>query len=453
MQIKESNLTEGKISNVLFKFALPFILMNILHVSYGLTDLFVIGQFTKDSSGVVGVTVGSAIIILFMFFVFGFTAGLTVLVGRAYGAKNYREMDRIVYTAMTLFLLVGIGITLILLLFSPILVSWMYTPPDAVDETIKYIRINALGILFVMGFNCIGGVLRGMGNSITPLLYIAISSLCNILLDVLFVCYFDMNVVGVAAATVVSQFVAYIIAIYLLRKHNFRYKFYLKDFRFFFKTAKAIWNISIPISLQNILVSVSFLILFAIANNMGLIESAAFGINNRLYSLTLLPAYSFAAALTAVVAQTMGAGMPERAKKALWLSSFYAFIPSFFFFVLELFAPHLVMSIFTSDPKIIEVGSLLLLGACWEIFFIPLLFSLNDFFNGCGHTKFTLIVNVATAFLIRLVLAYIFAFKMNWGIFSLGLAASLTSVVAVAIYLFYLHTNRWKKFTLPDNTA
>ncbi|MBR7158527.1 MAG: MATE family efflux transporter [Alphaproteobacteria bacterium] len=453
MAIKEYNLTEGKISSVLMKFVMPFIVMNLLHVAYTLTDLFVIGHFTKDSAAISGVTIGAAIIILFMFFVFGFAAGLTVLVGRAFGAKNYEEMDRLVFTSMTMFLMVGVAIMLILLIFAPLFTKLMYTPADAVDETITYIRINALGMLFVMAFNCIGGVLRGVGNSTTPLLYIGISSVCNIVLDIIFVCYWDMSVAGVSYATIIAQFVAYAVAVYLLRSRGFRYKFYLKDFRFAPKTAKAIWDISIPISLQNILASISFLILFALANDMGIIESAAFGINNRLYSLTLLPAYSFATALTAIAAQTMGAGMPERAKKALLLASFYAFVPCCVFFLFELFTPHLVMRIFTADEAIIESGSLLLFGACWEIFLISFLFCLNDFFNGCGHTRFTFVVNVLASFPVRLSIAYFLVFQMEWGILSLGLASSITTALVILVYLWYLRSNRWQKFTLPESTA
>ncbi len=453
MQIKENNLTEGKISSVLLKFALPFIVMNLLHVMYAFTDLFVIGQFTKDSAAVAGVTIGSSVIILFMFFVFGFTAGTTVLVGRAYGAKNYQEMDRIVYTAMTVFALVGAAIMLILLIFAPFLVALMHTPSEAVDNAVKYIRINALGMLFVMGFNCIGAVLRGMGNSITPLLYVGFSSICNIILDVILVCYFDMSVVGVSVATIISQAAAYVFALYLLRSKGFRYKFYVKDSRFAAKTAKAIWDISIPISLQNILASISFLILFALANNMGLTEAAAYGINNRFYALTLLPAYSLAAALTAVTAQSMGAGLPERAKKALWLAAFYAFVPCFIFFLFELFTPHLVMGIFTTDTAIIEAGSAFLLGACWEILLLPLLFGLNDFFNGCGHTKFTMWVNIIIAFVIRVPLAFFFVMKLEGGLFALGLASSFPAIVSTLVFLAYLKSNRWQKFTLPESTA
>ena len=451
--MKEVDLTKGKLSSALIKFSAPIVLMNLFHALYGLADLFILGHFTQGSVGVSAVAIGFSALFIFMLFLFGISTGATVMIGKAIGAKELDELDKIVGTMMTVFSALGILCAAALYLTAPLIVKLLQSPFEVVNPATVYIRICAGSMLFISLINMISAVLRGLGNSTTPLLYVGLSVSLNIVLDFIFVYFFGWGVTGVAIATVISQFIGLVFALWYLRKHEFLFMFRLKDFCFYKDKAKEVFAIGIPISLQDVLINLSILLIFAIANKMGLAESAAYGIGQRLYGFTMLPAFSLGAALAAVTAQHIGARYIKRAKEALFLSIAYACVFCGFFFFVQVFFPEWVMGLFTNDKATIAAGKEYLLSSSWELWPIASTLCMLNFFNGCGRTTFTMIVSVTTTFFARVPAAIILTYPEGSTLYDLGWSAVIACVAETIVFLIALKSEFWRKKSLRRPTV
>lgn len=451
--MREVDLTKGKLSSALIKFSAPIVLMNLFHALYGLADLFILGHFTQGSIGVSAVAIGFSAIFIFMLFIFGISTGATVMIGKAFGAKELEELDKIVGTMMTVFSALGIACGFALYFASPLIVKLMQSPLEVVEPATVYIRICAGSMLFISLINMISAVLRGLGNSITPLLYVGLSVSLNIVLDFVFVYFFGWGVVGVAVATVIAQLVGLVFALWYLRKHEFLFMFRLQDFCFCKDKAKEVFVLGIPISLQDVLINLSFLLIFALANKMGLASSAAYGIGQRLYGFTMLPAFSLGIALAAITAQHIGARYIKRAKKALLLSIAYAYIFCGFFFFVQILFPEWVMALFTNDAATIAAGKEYLLSSSWELWVIAPTLCMLNFFNGCGRTTFTMIISISTTFLVRVPAAVILTYPEGSTLYDLGWSAVIACTIETILFLIALKSEFWRKKSLRRPAA
>ena len=436
---QEKDLTQGNLISTLLLFAFPYIIANFLQALYGAADLIIVGKFC-DSTVVSAVATGSQLLQTLIFFITGLTVSATVLIGKAFGAKEFEKIGKIINTMNVCFIVAAIIMSILVIFFDNNLLKLLKTPLEAFNDTRDYIFICAIGLIFIFGYNAISAILRGLGNSIAPMYFVAISCIVNIVLDLLLVGKYNLGAQGAAIATVVSQAVSVIIGYIYLKKGNFVFKFKFRNIKFDIKTAKELFKIGLPLSLQDTLIPLSFLFLFSIANAMGVASSAAYG------SVVRLPAGSFAMALTALTAQNLGAKNSKRAFKALVFSIFFAFIFGIIFFIWQQLYPKTAIAIFTTDENVLEAGSQYLKTFSYDYLLVPIVFCINGFLFGCGRTIFAAINSICAAFLIRVPVGFILCSYISGAtLYELGIAAPTASVatsIVGIIYLSYLYKHK-----------
>ena len=436
---EEKDLTQGDLTKTLLLFALPYIGANFLQALYGAADLIIVGKFC-NSSVVSAVAIGSYLLQTLIFFITGLTVSGTVLIGKAYGAKQYDSILKIINTMTISFIVASIVISILLILFDSQLLTLLNTPQEAFLSTKKYIFICSLGLIFVFGYNAISAILRGLGNSITPMYFVAISCIANIILDILLVGKYDMGASGAAIATVISQALSVLIGFIYLRKGSFVFKLKFSAIKFDIQTAKELFKIGIPLSLQDTLVPLSFLCLLSIANSMGVAASAAYGSVTRLNAFLMLPAGSCAMALTALTAQCLGAGQVQRAIKALRLCVLFSVTLGFVFFLWQQLLPKSAIAIFSTDENVMEAGALYLKTFSFDYLLVPFVFCMNGFFFGCGRTIFSASISIFSAFAVRVPLAILLCTIIpNVTLFHLGISPPVASVITSIVAFFYLN--------------
>ncbi len=437
----QKDLTQGNLIITLITFALPYVAANFLQALYGAADLIIAGYYC-DSSVVSAVATGSQLLQTLIFFITGLTVSATVLIGKAFGAKKYDDILKIINTMTVCFVIAAIFLSLGVIAFDNGILKLLQTPAEAYKSASEYILVCALGLIFVFAYNAISAVLRGLGNSVAPMYFVAISCIANIIMDILLIGKFNMGAQGAAVATVFSQALSVVIGVIYIRKGNFVFKFKFRHLKFDIETAKEIFKIGLPLSLQDTLIPLSFLFLFSLANSMGVSASAAYGAVVRLNAFMMLPAGSFAMALTALTAQNLGAGNMKRALNALKLSILFAFIFGFIFFLWQQLAPKTAIAIFSRDESVLNAGALYLKSFSFDYLLVPFVFCFNGFFFGLGRTIFAAANSIFSAFAIRIPVAFILcAVIPSATLFELGIAAPcasvLTSIVAFS-YLLYL---------------
>ena len=442
---QEKDLTQGNLISTLLLFAFPYIIANFLQALYGAADLIIVGKFC-DSTVVSAVATGSQLLQTLIFFITGLTVSATVLIGKAFGAKEFEKIGKIINTMNVCFIVAAIIMSILVIFFDNNLLKLLKTPLEAFNDTRDYIFICAIGLIFIFGYNAISAILRGLGNSIAPMYFVAISCIVNIVLDLLLVGKYNLGAQGAAIATVVSQAVSVIIGYIYLKKGNFVFKFKFRNIKFDIKTAKELFKIGLPLSLQDTLIPLSFLFLFSIANAMGVASSAAYGSVVRLNAFLMLPAGSFAMALTALTAQSLGAKNSKRAFKALVFSIFFAFIFGIIFFIWQQLYPKTAIAIFTTDENVLEAGSQYLKTFSYDYLLVPIVFCINGFLFGCGRTIFAAINSICAAFLIRVPVGFILCSYISGAtLYELGIAAPTASVatsIVGIIYLSYLYKHK-----------
>ncbi len=438
MNSSQKDLTQGNLVQTLLLFALPYIGANFLQALYGAADLVIVGKFC-DSSVVSAVATGSQLLQTLIFFITGLTVSATVLIGKAFGAKEYDNIVKIINTMTICFLFASFILSVLLIIFDVPLLNLLQTPKEAFKSTQDYVLVCSLGLVFVFAYNAISAILRGLGNSIAPMYFVAISCVINIIADILLVGYCNMGAMGAALATVFSQAVSVVIGFIYLRKGNFVFDFKFRGVKFDIQTAKELFKIGLPLSLQDTLIPLSFLFLFSLANSMGVAASAAYGSVVRLNAFMMLPAGSFAMALTALTAQCLGADMMQRAVRALKISILFSFAFGVVFFLWQQLAPKSAIAIFTTDEDVMSAGALYLKSFSYDYLLVPIVFCINGFLFGCGRTIFAAANTIFAAFAVRIPVGFILCTTISGAtLFHLGIAAPSASVLVSLVGIFYL---------------
>lgn len=452
------NLTRGSMTANLLTFAMPFLLANLIQAMYGAVDLWVVGKFGgAGEDSVAAVANGGEVMHLVMSFIMGLTTGATVLIGRYFSSGDKRNTSRCIGMVLSFSLLVSVFVTAVLVLLAPFFVWALRVPENAVAGTVEYLAICSWGVVFIIGYNALAAIFRGLGNSMAPLVFVGISCFCNIVGDVLLVAQWGMGVRGAAIATVISQALSTFLALAFLWKGKFGFKFALPNFRINWNLVWQYLKVGIPIGLQSILIGLSFLFIVSIVNAMGGENSApaaGYGIVNRLNGFAMLPAMSFAMALSALTAQNMGANKPVRAIKTLWVAIGYTWTAGLIFFaLLQLFPEQLVGMFIDPESKgadeVIRNGVLYARSFSFDYILVPIVFCTNGFFNGCGRSFFSMMNNIVCTFLFRVPFSYIFSIMAGATLFHVGLAAPMASVASNIVALIYLFSGRWKDKRKP----
>ena len=430
----------------LLVFAVPFLLANLVQAMYSAVDLWVVGKFGGGKIGVAAVSNGGEVMHLVMSFIMGLTTGATVLIGRYFGAGDKRNTSRCIGMVMSFSLLMSVFMTAGLVLLAPLLVSALHVPDEAVKETIQYISICSWGVVFIIGYNALAAIFRGFGNSVAPLIFVGVACLCNIAGDVLLVAKWNMGVRGAAYATIISQALSMLLALFFLWKGRFGFKFALPNFRINLKLVWQYLKIGIPIGLQSILIGLSFLFIVSIVNAMGGADSApaaGYGIVNRINGFAMLPAMSFAMALSALTAQNMGANKPERVKKGTIATLVMVLIWSLTVDALILPFREPLASLFSDTPDVIRVCGQYV-GTLLPFYpFFGTMFCLNSIMRGAGESLVPMMIAFVAQILCRVPAVYLMAHFFGPDLMFLGFPAGW--VVGAILASLYYRGGKWKR--------
>lgn len=378
------NFTEGNILLSLVRFALPVLAALFLQTMYGAVDMLVVGQFAA-AADVSAVSTGSWLMQLITSFVVGIAMGTTVLLGRKLGEGKPEEAGKIIGASVVLFLLIGVVITFLMELCAVPVARIMQTPPEAFDATVMYVRICSAGSLFIVAYNVLGSIFRGIGDSRMPLITVAIACVFNIAGDFLLVGVFGLATAGAAIATVCAQ------APQCGYFHPDKYE--RRSFPFLFRAGKdivfdkkrmgSVFRLGLPIAFQDLLVSISFLAITAIVNSLGVIPSAGVGVAEKLCGFIMLVPSAFNQSMSAFVAQNMGAGKAERAKKALFTGVGLSLAVGVFMAWLAFFHGDLLAGLFARDAAVIAAAAEYLKAYAIDCLLVSIMFCMIGYFNGC----------------------------------------------------------------------
>lgn len=436
MTNEKNYLTEGKISTALIKFAIPFLVASLLQALYGAVDLFVVGQFDTSAS-VSAVAVGSQVMQTITGIVLGLTTGGTVLIGRRIGEKDDNGAAKAVGSIGILFIVLAVILTPVMFFCTDFAVNAMNTPSEAIEYTKNYLYVCVCGIPFIVGYNAISGILRGMGNTKTPMYFIIAACIVNVALDFLFVGWFHMGAFGAAVATVAAQAVSFIFALIVILKRGFPFEFHKKDFKCNKNSLKFILKVGSPLALQDALVNVSFLIITAIINSMGLTASASVGVVEKIIVFAMLVPTAFASAVATTTSQNIGAGKPERAEKSLVYGILYSLVFGVAFCIYAWIFPQTLTGIFSTDSAVIKMAADYLKPYSFDCIFVSFIFCMNSYFSGCGKSVISFVHSIIATFGVRVPGSYILSLMEGTTLFTLGFVPPVASVVSVLICLGY----------------
>lgn len=443
MDTLERDLSQGNVVSQLIRFALPFLLSSLIQSLYNVTDMVIVGQFAGTAS-MSGVSLGGQVTNLITLLIIGFSTGGTVLIAQYKGFGAREEMKSVIGTLLTLLLIAAAVLTVALELLSVPILRLMQTPPEAFEEARRFLRITMGGSVFIFGYNAFSAVLRGMGNSRHPMLFVAIACGVNVVLDLLLVGVFHMAAAGAAIATVISQALSMALCIVFLRRRGFVFDFHPRSFRIHRAQLGMLAKVGIPISVQNSVLQISFLVLGAMVNTFGVAASAGMGAVAKLNGFTILPAMAICAAISAMSAQNIGAGEEKRAAATMKVGFLISFAATFVLFLLVIAFPYPLLRAFGEDPAMIERGMVYLAAYKYDYLFIPLCFALAGLVIGSGHTGFSFAVTVLSVF-VRVPASYLFGFVLHLGIFGIGLGAPLATLGSTVIYVAYYLMGKWKR--------
>lgn len=440
---KNTSFTEGKIMQPLLLFAVPVLLALFLQAMYGAVDLLIVGKFAS-SADVSAVSTGSQIMTTLTNLVSSFAMGTTILLGQQIGSGKKEEGGRTVGTAILLFAGIAVIMSVILVVFAPQVSSLMNAPEEAFQKTVNYIRICG-GMLVIVAYNLIGCIFRGLGDSRTPLITVAIACVFNVAGDLLLCAVFGMGTAGVAIATVFAQIVSVIVSFILISKKDLPFTIKKENIRIHKTYLRKMTAFGAPIALQDLLVSISFLIILAIVNDMGVIASAGVGVAEKVCAFIMLISSAFMQSMSAFVAQNYGAGRLTRARKALHYGIAVSFTVGIVMFAITFFHGDILAGIFSSDPEVIAAAADYLKAYAIDCLFTAIFFCYTGFYNGIGRTRFVMIQGILGAFCVRVPVSYIMSIQPNTSLFHIGLATPISSILQLILcvgFMLWLQKNR-----------
>ena len=439
-----NNFTEGNIAKKLIKFMLPILASLVLQAMYGAVDTLVVGKFGSDV-GLSGVSTGSSIIAFVTFTVAAFCSAVMIQIARYLGEKKEERIGKVIGGAIAFFIVFSIILTIVLLVFAKDIALLMKAPTLALDKTITYIQICGLGMLFIVFYNVISSIFRGLGNSKLPLLFVGISCVINIILDLIFVIVLKWDVAGAALATVIAQTISVLLSIIIILKQKLPFTMSIKDIKFNSEVKKFI-KIGSPIALQEILTNVSFAALLAFINNLGLDQSSGYGIANKIVSFAMLVPAALMQSMASFVGQNVGANKTERAKKAMYIGMLLGSLFGVVIILLIFLLGQEMSMIFTDNPNYAFQSAEYLKGFALEAILTCVLFSYMGYFSGHNKTIFVMIQGLAQTFLVRLPMSYIMSIRPNPQLSLIGLAGPSATLFGILINIvYYIIINRKKK--------
>ena len=441
MSNAKNDFTEGSILKKLTYFMLPVLGALVLQAAYGAVDLLVVGRF-GSTEGLSAVSTGSQILNLATFVVTQLAMGVTVLIARFLGEKKPEQIGALIGGSSIVFVIISAVLFVVMVFFARPISVLMQAPTEAVDLTAVYVRICGGGFFFIVAYNLLSAIFRGLGDSKSPLLFVAVACVVNIIGDLLLVAVFKLDAAGAALATVFAQAISVVFALLLLKKNGLPFTITKKDFRLNAQCRKAL-QIGLPLALQEALTQVSFLALCAFINALGLEASSGYGVAGKIVNFAMLIPSALMQSMASFVSQNVGAGNKKRAKYSMLTGIGIGLVIGCIMFVLVLFKSDILTGIFTTDPGVIQRGFEYLRGFAPETIVTAVLFSMIGYFNGRDKTVWVMAQGLIQTLLVRLPLAYVMSIQPNASLTKIGLAAPVATTVGIVLNVgFFIYLNR-----------
>ncbi len=444
MRSEKNDFTQGSILKKLAAFMLPILGALVLQAAYGAVDLLVVGRF-GSTIGLSAVSTGSQVLNLVTFVVTQLAMGVTVLIARYLGEKKPELIGSVIGGAAVVFTLLSAVLFVVMVGFARSISVLMQAPAEAVALTASYVRICGSGIFFIVAYNLLAAVFRGLGDSKSPLLFVLVACVVNIIGDLVLVAGFHLDAAGAAIATVAAQAVSVVCAVVILLKKKLPFTIRKSDFRLNLQSRKFL-SIGLPLALQEFLTQLSFLALCAFVNRLGLEASSGYGVACKIVNFAMLIPSSLMQSMASFVSQNMGAGNPKRAKKAMFTGIGIGLAFGCAMFALVFFRGDLLSNVFTTDVAVIQNAFAYLKGFAAETLATAVLFSMVGYFNGSDKTVWVMVQGLVQTLLVRLPMAYIMSIQPNASLTMIGLAAPTSTVVGIVLNIcFFLALERRSK--------
>lgn len=455
MQHKNNSLLQGKVGPALLRFALPFLAASLLQQLYSTVDMMAVGRLSANAAvSLSAVSTGGQLTYAVTSLLIGLATGATVLIGQYVGASRKEDISRTIGTMFPLFAIIAVVVSVAMAALTSPLIALLQVPAAAVTEAEQYLFICAVGMIFVAGYNMVSGILRGLGDSKTPMILVIVACIINIIGDIILVGPLQMGAAGAAIATVGAQAVSFVFSLVILcRRKDFPFEFKLHNFRLHKEQSKQLLKLGIPVAFQEFSIGISFLFITAFINHIGLDESACVGVVSRVSCIAMLVSTAFMSAIAAMSAQNIGAGQPGRARAAMLWGMTLSFIFSAVLFVLIQLFPVQILSVFTTETGVIQQGVLYMRTYIIDALLVSFVFCMNGFFSGCGHTTFSMVNNLISTYGVRVLGTFLITLIPGATMFHIGLSAPAASAVQIVIEVIYLASGRWKHNTVLEVKA
>lgn len=443
-QDSRSDFTQGSILGKLVPFMLPILGALILQAAYGAVDLLVVGRF-GTTSGLSSVSTGSQVLNLVTFVITQSAMGITVLIARYIGEKKQQQIGALIGGSIVVFAMISAVLFVVMIVFSGPIAVLMQAPAEAVSLTSMYVKICGGGIFFIVAYNLLAAIFRGLGDSKSPLIFVAVACVVNIAGDLVLVAGFHLDAAGAAIATVLAQAVSVVLALLLLFKRKLPFTIKKNDFKINEHCKRAL-KTGLPLALQECLTQISFLALCAFVNKLGLEASSGYGVACKLVNFAMLIPSALMQSTASFISQNVGAGNEKRAKKTMFTGIGVGLTIGCIVFIFIMFKGDILTGIFTTDEVVIQKGYNYLRGFASETIVTAVLFSMIGYFNGHDKTVWVMLQGLIQTLLVRLPLAYYMSIQPDASLTKIGFAAPVATMFGIVLnMIFYIYCNRKNK--------
>lgn len=439
------NLTEGNILKMLLVFILPIFMTNLVQQFYNIVDVVIVGQYV-GKTGTVGVSTGGEIVNLLTFVSIGFSGGAQVYISQLYGQNDHTRIRETIGTTLTLMFLMSVVFMVFSLLLCKPALGILNTPGEAMGQSYDYMMITALGLPFIFGYNAVCGILRGMGEAKRPFVFILISAVANIFLDLLFVAVFDMKAAGTAWATVIAQIAAFAAALVFMYQKRGHFQFDFKPASFLMKQehVKILMELGVPLAASTTFIHLSQIYCNAHINAFGIIDSTVNGIGNKVVRFANLITSSINTGASTMIGQNLGARKYDRAKQTVYTSMGLAVIMGVLNCMLCVLAPKAVLRLFTADPEVIEAGVIFMRISVITFILAAWQGPYQAMVTGAGHAKLNFLVGMLDGVILRIGISVVLAEVLGWGVTGYYYGNALARLAPCVICTVYFYSGKWK---------
>jgi len=439
------NLTEGPILKMLLVFVLPIFMTNLVQQFYNIVDVMVVGLYVGNT-GTVGVSTGGEFVSLLTFVSMGFSSGAQVYISQLYGQNDHKRIQETIGTAISLMTMISMAFLVVSMAGCNVILDILNTPAEALEQSWDYMMITALGLPFIFGYNIICGILRGMGEARRPFVFVLISAVANIFLDLLFVAVWDLQAAGTAWATVIAQIAAFVAAAVFMyrKKEHFQFDFKPASFKIRGDHVKVLMELGIPLAASTTFIHLSQMYCNANINAYGIIDSTVNGIGNKVVRFANLITSSINTGASTMIGQNLGAGKLDRAKKTVYTALGLAAVMGVLNCLLCLFAPKAVLRLFTADPAVLEAGVTFMHISVFTFILAAWQGPYQAMVTGAGHSKLNFIVGMLDGVILRIGISIVLAKWLDFGVCGYYYGNAFARLAPCIICTVYFYSGRWR---------